>query len=271
MPQRRLTLTLALLASVIAGVASAQSVSFKDPTGDDKGPGTFTYPTDTVYKAGSFDLTALDVKVSGKNVDFDVTFNSKLEDPWGMKTGFAVQMVFIFIDTDHKDGSGFTDGLPGLNVKFDAADAWDKVVILSPQGSSRVKSEAETKAAAMMAGIVVPSRTKGANNTISGSAKLEDLGGGDPSTWGYQVVVQSNEGFPASTDLLTRKVNEYEGQHRFGGGNDGECDPHAIDILAGAGTGDASEAQAQYDMLKYECNADGTSKSMATLKMVRKG
>ena len=82
--------------------------------------------------------------------------------------------------------------------------------------------------------------------------------------------MQSNEGFPAGNDLLTRKVNEYEGQHRFGGGNDGDCDPHVIDMLAGSGKGDASEAKAQHDMLKYECGADGTSKTKATLTMVRR-
>ncbi|MCP4200732.1 MAG: hypothetical protein GY769_02205, partial [bacterium] len=85
-----------------------------------------------------------------------------------------------------------------------------------------------------------------------------DLGEGDPTTWGYQVVMQSNEGFPADMDLLTRKVNEYEGQHRFGGGTDYDCDPHAMDIL-----GDHSQ-------LEYECEADGTAKTMAVLKMVRK-
>jgi hypothetical protein len=53
-------------------------------------------------------------------------------------------------------------------------------------------------------------------------------------------------------------VNEYEGQHRFGGGNDGDCDPHTMDIL-----GDDQKAQ-----LAYECNPDGTSKKMATLHMV---
>ena len=53
--------------------------------------------------------------------------------------------------------------------------------------------------------------------------------------------MQSNEGFPDGKDLLTRKVNEYEGQHRFGGGTDGDCDPHVIDILAGNGTGAADE------------------------------
>ena len=89
---------------------------------------------------------------------------------------------------------------------------------------------------------------------------MKDLGAGDPNTWGYQVIMQSNEGFPPETDLLTRKVNEYEGQHRFGGGNDGDCDPHVMDILG----------EDQKEQLAYECNPDGTSKKMATLHMVRK-
>ena len=80
--------------------------------------------------------------------------------------------------------------------------------------------------------------------------------------------MQSNEGFPAENDLLTRRVNEYEGQHRFGGGSDFNCDPHVIDVLAGKGQGDSSETKAQYDMLAYECGSDGSSTKKATLTMV---
>jgi len=40
-----------------------------DPTGDDKGPGTYTYPTDAVYTPGSFDLVAFEVG-DGDNPDF---------------------------------------------------------------------------------------------------------------------------------------------------------------------------------------------------------
>lgn len=261
---------LLLAVALVAGAASAQEVSFKDPSGDDKGPGTYVYPTDKVYKPGSFDLTEMKMKVSGSKADFSVSVGSTLEDPWGMGGGFATQMVFIFIDTDNKEGSGFTKGLPGLNVEFAPADAWDKVVILSPQPQNRVASEAETKAGWAKGAVVVPVRTRGAGRTISGSVNLKDLGEGDPAKWGYQVVMQSNEGFPDKADLLTRKVNEFEGQHRFGGGNDGDCDPHAIDILAGKGTGDKSEIEEQYKMLAYECEADGTPKKMATLTMIRK-
>lgn len=253
---------------VVAASLMAQEVAFKDPTGDDNGPGTYTYPTDTVYKAGSFDLTGLTVSEKGGKVTIEVGVNSALEDPWRMGTGFSVQMIFVFVKTG--TSGGMTKGIPGTNVQFAADSGWDRCVVFSPQGASRVKAEISTKAADLAAAIVVPNRVKGSGRTISATVDKKDLGDGDITKWGYQVVMQSNEGFPDSKDLLTRKVNEFEGQHRFGGGNDGECDPHVMDILAGNGAGEASEAQAQHDMLKYECNADGTAKSLATLTMVYK-
>ncbi len=252
-------------AAVLAGPVLAQEVAFKDPTGDDKGPGMYVYPTDPVYKSGSFDITGAKIVQNGDKVEFSVTVNSNLEDPWGMKAGFAVQMAFIFINT----GKGeFKDALPGLNVKF--GDGWDKCVILSPQGLSRVKSEVDNKAPKFKDAVVAPGVTRGSGRTISGKVDLAALGGGDITKWGYQVMMQSNEGFPAAQDLLTRKVNEFEGQHRFGGGTDGDCDPHVIDLLAGDAKGDKSEIEAQYKMLAYECSEDGTAKKMATVTMVHK-
>jgi carbohydrate-binding DOMON domain-containing protein len=260
----------ALIGALMTAAASAQEVAFKDPAGDDNGPGSYTYPTDGVYKTGSFDLTGLRVKVRAKKADVEVDLNSTLEDPWKMGGGFSVQMVFVFIDTDGKEGSGFTTGPAGTNVGFAAGSAWDKCVILSPQPPGRVKSEVEAKASAeMKKAIVIPAKTKGAGRTLSATVDLAALGEGDPTTWGYQVIVQSNEGFPDKTDLLTRKVNEYEGQHRFGGGTDTDCDPHVMDCLAGNGKGDKSEVDAQHQMLAYECNEDGTAKKLAELVMVR--
>lgn len=240
---------------------STHAVTFDDPKGDDKGPGNYVYPTDSVYKAGSFDLTKLSVKKSGNQAEFAVDVNSSLEDPWGMGNGFSVQMIFIFIK--NKDG-GHTEGLPGLNVQFAPGSEWNKVVILSPQKKARVVGEAQTKAAKLVADIVVPNTTRGSNRTIKGAVPLSELGGdGNVDGWSYQVIMQSNEGFPAATDLLTRKVNEYEGQHRWGGGNDGDCDPHIMDVLEGPNA-------KQAEMLAHECGPDGKSVKRATLKMVRK-
>ena len=246
---------------VVCGAGAAQAVEFTDPKGDDKGPGNYTYPTDPVYKAGSFDLTKFSAVKSGSNVDFSVEVAAGLEDPWGMGGGFAVQMVFIFIKTG-PGGNAATP--PGLNVVFAPGNEWNKLVVLSPQKKARVTGEAEAKTGALAKDIVVPNITRGRGRVISATVPLAELGGdGNVDSWGYQVVMQSNEGFPAAGDFLTRKVNEYEGQHRFGGGNDADCDPHAMDVLDGP---DAKQA----DMLAYACAPDGKATKTATLKMIKK-
>ena len=257
-----ITLRAVGLAALVAfGANAAYAVEFTDPKGDDKGPGKYVYPTDGVYKAGSFDITKFSAVKSGANVDFSVEVATGLDDPWGMGGGFAVQMVFVFIKTG---AGGNTATPPGLNVVFAPGHEWNKLVILSPQKKGRVTGEAEAKAAALAKDIVVPNITRGRGRVISGSVPLSELGGdGNVDGWSYQVVMQSNEGFPAATDFLTRKVNEYEGQHRFGGGNDADCDPHAIDVLDGP---DAKQA----DMLAYTCAPDGKAIKTATLKMIKK-
>jgi len=262
-------LTLVLLSAWTA--RGADTITFKDPVGDDDGPGTYVYPTDPVYARGSFDLTEFSVTTNGDRVTFAVTVDAPLADPWGLRSGFSVQMVFIFIQTHPGTDGGFIRSVPGLNVKFDSDNKWDKLVILSPQPAARVEAEIEARVEAdMQSSIIVPDRAKGKGNTISAGVELERLGGGDPATWGYQVVMQSNEGFPENDDLLTRKVDEVAKQHRFGGGNDEYCDPHVIDLLAGKGAGTKDEIRAQHEMLKYICNPDGSTKQRAVLKMVRR-
>ncbi|BDG03242.1 glucodextranase DOMON-like domain-containing protein [Anaeromyxobacter oryzae] len=258
---------LAVAACALAATAFAQEVDFKDPTGDDNGPGTYTYPTDPVYKPGSFDITGVKITQKGDKVTFAVSVNSDIENPWAMPdpANFSVQMIFIHVNT----GKGaITKGVPGTNVQFAKGNGWDRVVVLSPQPAGRVKAEFRDKAADLLPALVVPEDTTAEGRTIHGTVDLKAMGGGSVTKWRYQVLMQSNEGFPDKHDVLTRKVNEYEGQHRFGGGNDGDCDPHVMDLLAGKAVGDKGEIDAQHKMLAYQCNPDGTSKKPATLTLV---
>ncbi len=164
---------------------------------------------------------------------------------------------------------GFTQGLPGLNVRFAPEDGWDRCIILSPLPAARVKAEVEAKAPALKDAIVVPARVKGSGHTISAAIDRKALGPpGDVTDWGYQVVIVSSDPFPAADSLLVRKVNETESQHRFGGGTDGDCGPNVLDVLADDGSGDPDEIAIQHTMLQYECNPDGSAKQLATLKMV---
>jgi hypothetical protein len=252
-------------------------VRLMDPAGDDKGPGTYIYPSDQVYLPGSFDLRGLEVETKGNTVEFRVEVGRRIEDPWDSKAwggnGFSVQMAFIHIDTDHVAGSGATKSLPGTNVRFKDDEAWDRVVIISPQGPTRVNSEVDAKAADVKDKVVVPTLTRAAGRTLIAVVNTADLGGEPQPGWGYQVLMQSNEGFPAKTDLLTRKVNEFEGQHRFGGGTDYDNDPHVIDIFAGAAKGAPGEAQQQYEILgAYNAEAtEPTAENQATVPMIYPG
>jgi carbohydrate-binding DOMON domain-containing protein len=233
-------------ASTGASAASSEpdSITLTDPSGDDNGPGTYKYPTDAVYKPGAFDMTELQIVPVGDTVEFRLTLASRVEDPWDSKAwggnGFSVQMAMIHLDTDHVAGSGSQDGLPGTNVRFKPDEAWDRVVVISPQGPSRLNSEIETKASTLKERIIVPRLTRANGRTLTAVVDAAQLGGPVKKSWGVQVLMQSNEGFPDKTDLLTRKVNEFEGQHRFGGGSDYDNDPHVIDIFA-----EPPEAQAK--------------------------
>ncbi len=234
---------------LIANVAFSKALVFRDPVGDDFGPGTYLYPTDAVYKRGSFDLVKFEVRSKGSDVEFRATMRARIEDPWDSKSwggnGFSLQMVQVYIDKDHKEGSGHRSALPGLNVDFVRASYWEKVVVMSPQGRERLSSEIELKAKDVRSDVVIPRRTYASGKTIVSIVSKKDLGGDVGDDWGFQVVVQSNEGFPDKGDLLSRKVNEVEGPHRFGGGDDGDCDPHVLDILAGEAGGSKKEAADQ--------------------------
>jgi len=233
--------------AMAACMAHAAPVSFTDAVGDDFGPGSYTYPTNPVYTAGSFDMTAFRVTEDGKNYKFEVDVAEDLADEWNTGAGFSVQMFFVFVDAGQGKN---TEALPGLNVRFADDSAWEKVVIMSPQSARRVKAETR-KARKLRSSIIIPESTQGSGRTITSIVPKSELSG-NPSNWKVQVVVQSNEGFPDGKDMLTRQVNSSNGEHRFGGGDDSKkCDPHVIDIL-----GDHSQ-------LSYDCAAD----KQATLKL----
>jgi len=254
---RRLLAAVPLLVLAFALPADADNekgFKLSDPTGDDKGPGTYTYPTDAVYKPGSFDITEFEVVPGANQTEFRISVRTRIEDPWDSPAwggnGFSVQVAFIHIDTDHKKGSGVQDGLPGTNVRFSEDEAWDRVIIVSPQGATRVNSEVGLKASQWKDKIIVPKVTRAQGKTLIAVVDNAQLGGPPQTTWGYQVLMQSNEGFPDKKDLLTRKVNEFEGQHRFGGGSDYDNDPHVMDILVPP---DGDPAKKQYEILsKYK-------------------
>ena len=258
-----------LLADPAFGNKPVKKIKLSDPAGDDKGPGTYTYPTDPAYTPGAFDLKSLEVVDKGKTVEFRVGIRSRITDPWNSKDwpeggyGFSLQFVQIYIDTDHKAGSGYTKALPGLaGVKFAADQAWDRVVLISPHGKGKLKPELNAKARKMAKSAVIPRTVRVRGRKLVAVVAKSALGPVHAG-WGIQAVMQSAEGYPVGRDILTRPVNETGGPHRFGGGHDTKCDPHVLDIFAGKAAGAAAEVKAQQAALAYKCG-----KKVATLPMI---
>ncbi len=243
-----LFLVLALLI-LFMPVLAQKEITFKDPQGDDNGSGSFIYPTDPVYKPGSFDITEFMVKDKGSTVELTVNVGAGLENPWNMASGFSVQQAFVFIDMDGKTGSGHQLALPGLNAEFLPGSYWEKAVIMSPQPSSRVKTEVKMKAGDMERDVIVPLSVTPRGKSFTAIIKKEDLGADVSDDWGWQVLITSNEGFPEGNSILVRKLNEYEGQHRFGGGSDYDGDPNFLDMLVPPGKGGGDEADLQHKIM----------------------
>jgi len=70
-----------------------------DPEGDDKGPGTYVYPTDISFKEGCFDLLRFQVIYIDGWVVFKVYLKNLAGNPWNGKSGFSLQYIHIYVYT----------------------------------------------------------------------------------------------------------------------------------------------------------------------------
>ncbi|MFZ5446676.1 MAG: glucodextranase DOMON-like domain-containing protein [Myxococcota bacterium] len=263
----RAVLTFTVL-STMALAAEPGRVELRDPAGDDHGPGRYTYPTDAAYLKGSFDLLALRVRAEGDDVVFELEVAAKLEDPWRLGVGFSLQHAVVFLDVDGDARNGQRDGLPGQNVAFAEGHGWDRAVLITPHTPARVQKELESKASALGTSVVVPARVKGSGRVIRATVPRAQLASSDPRRWRYQVTLASQDGFPSGNSVLLRQVNEAGGAHRFGGGDDGQCDPQVLDVLAGLAVGASGEVKAQAEQLAFECDEAGEPRRRATLRLI---
>jgi len=152
---RRSLTVVALLAGVCAGLglalpavaAEGQPIfTLADPKGDDYGDGTLQYPLRTDMQPGDLDLVRFAASAQAGGTLFEVTFARSVRvpprrtiDPVGTtldkiaKLGFYTFNIDVYIDTDRIPGSGSTQTLPGRRAAIAQANAWEKVVCLTPR------------------------------------------------------------------------------------------------------------------------------------------
>lgn len=191
-------------------------IDVADPTGDDHGPGAYTYPTDAVFKPGNFDIVNFQVGTDEQNVVFRFTMAGPVNNPWDGANGLSLQTFDIYIDTSGSDDdTGGTAFLPGRNLAAAAGTAWDYAItvegweskIFTPgdEGPTEIAGPADFQV------ITDPGQQK---VTIR---VPKTILGDTPEAWRYAAMVMSQEGYPSTGVLRVRDVAPSAEQWRIGG------------------------------------------------------
>ncbi len=230
----------------------------EDFLGDDHGPnqlGTprkyYTYPTNSVFVPGAFDLTDLTVYEAGVNIGgvyvdmiaFQVGMGD-FPDPndpgnadWSpLYADLNIQKIDILIDSGP---GGATATLPWRQAAFLERDAWDYAVIIGGWYKALVPSMGQNDLASWRANALRDDRdillvSDPELDTVTAFVSLSALGDPTPADilrWDI-VVCMAGKDFGGEEVLGgVRWVEEAQSEWQFGGGQSGDRDSNYMDLL----------------------------------------
>ena len=225
--------------SVVGNVTSGTTVlDVTDPAGDDNGPGTYQYPTDSAFHAGAFDLTDFQVISDGTTAYLRATL-ANLDPTFG--SDFGAQLLDVYV---HTPGTGQTStqaAFASRNYTIAPSGAWSERVEAQGFASPAwVDPSGNSVGTAFML-------TDDTNRTVT--IALPEAQFGTPgSGWAFSVVLTGQDGF--SPDQA-RAFTQPAGAFTFGvcapGGTSPICSvgpstvPKAMDVLTPSGVSQGSE------------------------------
>ncbi|PID85244.1 MAG: glycoside hydrolase [Chloroflexi bacterium] len=189
-------------------------IDITDPSGDDHGPGSYTYPTDSVFSSGNFDIVNFQAGFDEENIVFKFIMDGPVNNPWGGSNNLSLQTFDIYIDQDG-DGEGGVAFLPGRNAALVAGSAWDYAIHIEGWTSS-----------IYVPGEPTPERIAETSEFFvladSGQQKVtiripKHILGDDPENWRYAAAVLGQEGFPSDGVWRVRDVVPTAEDWRIGG------------------------------------------------------
>ncbi len=212
-------------------------IEVTDPSGDDKGPGTYTYPKDSIFIPGVFDLTTFSVGSDGANLIFTFEIKGPITNGWNSPAGYSVQTFDVYIDKDPGKGTGERLLLPGRNAALENKNGWEfalwaegwqpKIVVPGEKpGNPSVDSELSAKIKQVLGS---------GKNSVIVMVPLAAFGEGDPQTWAYLATVEGQEGYPSEGVWRIRDVKASSEQYKFGGGTGATNETRIIDFARPAG------------------------------------
>ncbi len=205
---------------------TTEVLSITDPEGDDHGLGTYTYPTDPVFKPGVFDATSFSVGYDDRYIVFRFTLRGPLENVWGSPNGLSVQTFDIYVDTDGPQ-QGARLLLPGRNAALTSEFAWDYAIWVEGW-TPQIVVPGEDGPQQMDAELIVI--TDPGQHKVTIKVPRTALQG-DPTSWSYAAAVLGQEGFPSAGVWRVRDVEITAKQWRFGGAPADVNHTRIIDLL----------------------------------------
>ena len=221
-------------ATEVKAAASGTIFEMADLTGDDNGPGTYTYPTDKVFVPGCFDLVDFKIVDAGSAYNFIFTVGADFKNDWKNAGGWDVQMFDVYLNL----GEGrHNQTLAGRHVILE--DGWDLALLVGSDKPTRMRKEIDDKNETvaddntdeddLTEDTFLPDSIAIEGNVLTASIAKAKIDASKLAS--LQVFMLGGEGFPTKGDTYNRVVNEYSAQWRLGGGSDYFGDPNVIDML----------------------------------------
>ncbi len=172
-------------------------LSVTDPTGDDNGPGTYVYPTDSGFVPGSFDLTGMQVSQTATDVYVQVKIRD-LVSTFG--SDFGAQLLDLYVHNPTATSTSTAAAYPQMNYTIAPADAWSErieaqgfapVVWVDSSGTSLGAGQLVVDDPSGTATVILPRATFG--SVSSGwvfTVALTGQGSGTPPLRGYTATPQ---------------------------------------------------------------------------------
>lgn len=158
-----------------------------DPTGDDSGPGTYTYPTAADFHAGAFDLTRFRVIDAGDTVYLRATLRD-LTPTWGSPLG--AQLLDVYVHDPAAATTSTSAPYPQRNYGIAADSAWSSM--LEVQG---FRDPVFTNADGTGLGPVTVTASE-ASKSITIAVPAAALGHPGPG-WVFTVALHGQDGYSA--------------------------------------------------------------------------
>jgi glucoamylase len=209
-----------------------------DPLGDDDGPGTYAYPTDSQFHAGAFDIEQFQVFDTGASVTFRLRTRD-LTPTFGSPLG--AQLVDVYAHDPAAAQTSTAASFPQRNYAIADAGAWSRLIEVQGFGSRFIDAGGATVGS-------VTIRANAITRYITFSVPKAALGGTPAAGWAFTVVLTGQDGF--SPDQA-RGFQPTPQPFQFGvcaaGNADPRCAfdpgrvPKAVDVLTPAGTLQSAE------------------------------